>query len=90
MKRLAIGSSMLFVTTLAFAEFTSVELLDATKTAVEAFEANNAHAEHFIGYKAWKTGADAKVKIYVDHGGMAMEFDYLCIKYEDATECQSL
>jgi len=90
LKSALIGLGVFFLSSAAFADFNSVELLEATKITVEEFELSNAHAAHFVGYKAWKSGADAKVKIYVDHDGMEMEFDYLCIKYDDATECQTL
>jgi hypothetical protein len=75
--------------TQAFGAFTSAELLTASQQAVAAFEAQNPdHAAHFTGFKTWKSGGDAKVKIYVDHDGHAMEFDFLCRKQDNELECQ--
>ena len=49
--------------------------------------ANPAHVQHFTGFKAWKSGDDGRVKIYVNHDGMAMEFSYLCHFYDEGPEC---
>ncbi len=74
----------------AFAALTSAQVLDISKIAVLDFETVNPdHAPHFTGFKAWKSGADGKVKIYVDHDGHAMEFNYLCHVHDGATECHA-
>ncbi len=72
----------------AWAAFSIDELHAATKIAVDNFRrANTGHVEHFMGYKSWKSGEDSKVKIYVNHEGMTMEFNYLCHKHDAAIEC---
>ncbi len=82
-----LGSFGLMATS-AFGAFNSAQLIEATRSAVSHFEAENPdHAAHFTGYKAWKSGAEGKVKIYVDHGGHAMEFNYTCADYDGDIEC---
>lgn len=86
----ALAVSSLLAPTAAWAAFTPAELLEATKIAVDDFStANPDHVEHFTGYKAWKSGEDAKVKIYVAHDGMNMEFNFTCHKHDDGTECHA-
>lgn len=81
---LTLGSSA------AFAAFSIEELHTATKKATDAFAtANPDHVEHFSGYKSWKSGEDAKVKIYVSHDGMNMEFNYLCHNHDGTIECHA-
>lgn len=71
------------------AGFSIADLNTAGKVASDVFvQDHQAHTEHFTGYKVWKSGADAKVKVYVDHGGMAMEYDYTCFKSASAIDCQ--
>lgn len=78
------------VSTQALAAFTSTKLLDVTRIAVSDFEAENPdHAAHLTGYKAWKSGQEAKVKIYVDHSGHAMEFNYTCHDHDGELECHA-
>ncbi len=82
------GVAALVIGSPAFAAFTSAQLIEVTKLAVEDFEATNPdHAEHFVGYKSWKTGEDSKVKIYVTHGAMNMEFNYNCHNHDGELEC---
>lgn len=79
---LALGSSA------AFGAFSIEQLHDATKKATDDFTtANPDHVEHFVGYKTWKSGEDAKVKIYVSHDGMNMEFNYVCHIHDSGVEC---
>jgi len=74
----------------AWAAFSIDELHTATKKAVENFVRENPdHVSHFTGYKSWKSGEDAKVKVYVNHDGMTMEFNYLCHKHDDSIECHT-
>lgn len=74
----------------AQAAFSIDELFAATKTAVESFKKENAsHVEHFTGYKAWISGEDSKVKVYANHEGMTMEFNYLCHKHDASVECHA-
>lgn len=74
----------------AQAAFSIAELHHATQLSTEAFEvANRAHVEHFAGFKSWKSGEDSKVKIYVTHDGMNMEFNYLCHKHDEEIECHA-
>lgn len=87
---LALAAGVGFFASQAFGAFTSTELIDATRLAVSDFETVNPdHAEHFTGYKAWKSGEDSKVKIYVDHNGHMMEFNYLCQNHDDGIECHA-
>lgn len=74
----------------AFGAFTPADLISATEKSVADFEtANPDHAPHFTGFKSWKTGEEGKVKIYVDHDGHAMEFNYLCHKHDNDLECHA-
>ena len=68
----------------AFAAFSIEELHQASRAATDEFQRDNPdHVDHFAGYKSWKSGEDAKVKIYVSHGGMNMEFNYNCYKHDN-------
>lgn len=83
-------SAVLLIGSVARADFSIAELLDATKTGVKAFETENPeHVPHFTGYKAWKSAEDAKLKVYVSHEGMSMEFNYLCHKHDTGIECHA-
>jgi len=74
----------------AWAAFSIDELHTATKTAVDMFKKDQAeHAAHFTGYKSWLSGEEAKVKVYVSHDGMTMDFNYLCHKHDAAIECHA-
>lgn len=74
----------------ANAEFTATDLLNATQTAVQAFvQANPDHAQHLSGFKTWKSGIDANVKIFAMHGGAKMEFNYICIRSGDQIRCNA-
>lgn len=87
---LAIVAGIGLMTSPAFGAFTSAQLLTVTGIAVTDFETENPdHAEHFTGYKAWKSGEEAKVKIYVDHDGHAMEFNYDCHNHDGEFECHA-
>lgn len=90
-KRIVVGVfGSLMTAGQAFAAFSIDELHEATRAATETFVAANAdHVEHFTGYKSWKSGEDARVKIYVSHDGMNMEFNYLCHKHETEIECHA-
>ena len=70
------------------AAFSIADLQVGAKLATDKFETDQAaHVEHFVGYKAWKSGEEMKVKIYVNHNGMNMEFNYYCHKHDDGIEC---
>ena len=87
-KILAVVIGMTINGTLAMAAFSNTEVHNASAIAVADFSrANPTHAEHFTGYKVWKSGEDVKVKVYVAHDGMTMEFNYVCHKHEAAVEC---
>ena len=74
----------------AFGAFTSAQLIEVTTLSVTDFEtANPDHALHFTGYKAWKSGEEARVKIYVNHDGHAMEFNYSCHNHDGEFECHA-
>ncbi len=87
---LVAGFSATFATASFAAEFTVAELLSATKIAVDDFaRLNPTHVDHFTGYKAWKSGEESKVKVYVDHSGMKMDFTFACHKHEADLECHA-
>lgn len=74
----------------AWAAFSIDELNTATKTATEDFKTRQPdHVAHFNGYKSWPSGEDAKVKIYVSHDGMNMDFNYVCHKHDSSIECHA-
>ncbi len=67
------------------------ELIQATTAAMEVFKAANPdHMVHLSGFKTWKSGSDAKVKFYIAHDAMSMEFNYLCLKQENQIQCNVL
>lgn len=74
------------VSTPTFAAFTTDQVIEATKLAVADFNLS-AHAQHFVGFKSWKSGEEAKVKIYFKHDGMNMESDYTCHDHDGDIEC---
>src|SRR4051812_3123058 len=82
MKRSITILAALTLTTLtsasAFAAFNSDQMLEAASIALQKFNAGNAHAQHFTGFKSWQSADDAKIKIYINHNGMAMEANYTC------------
>jgi hypothetical protein len=82
-------AASLLLPQVAWAEpFTPDELLEVTKLALDKFKVDHAdHAEGFTGYKAWKSGDSAKVKIYVTHSGANMEVNYLCERHDDGLDC---
>ena len=66
------------------------DLISATKSALTDYSTNNPeHAKHVSGFRTLTSDADAKVKIYVNHDGMAMESDYLCVRQGSALECHA-
>jgi hypothetical protein len=74
----------------AKADFSVNDIHEAAKLATTEFETKNAgHAAHFVGYKVWKSKDESKVKIYVNHGGTNMEFDYMCHKHGTDIECHA-
>lgn len=85
-----LGLSLLTVGASAMAEFSIDELQSAAAIALDDFEQSNpSHVPHFTGYKAWKSGDEAKVKIYVSHDGMNMDFNYLCMKHDASIACHA-
>ena len=72
--------------------FTIAEIGQLAKIATDKFVAENPdHVDHFVGYKIWKSADEAKVKVYVDHNGMNMEFNYHCHRHDDGDfECHNL
>ncbi len=68
--------------------FSPTELVQGTTVAMDVFKTENPdHMVHLSGFKTWKSGADAKVKFYVNHDGMNMEYNYLCLKHETQIHC---
>jgi hypothetical protein len=85
------AASAMAAESLAPAEFTAAELVAATQNAVKLFsETNPDHAVHLTGFKTWKSGADAKVKIYVNHNGMAMEHNFQCAQSTGGIRCVAI
>lgn len=85
-----LGFSLLAFGTSAMAAFSIDELQAAAASALDDFKQNNpGHVPHFTGYKAWNSGEDSKVKIYVSHDGMNMEFNYLCMKHDTSIACHA-
>ncbi len=64
----------------AFAQgFSADQLVEATQVALNEFKnSNSSHGVHLTGFKTWISADEAKVKIYVNHDGMNMDFNYLC------------
>lgn len=79
-----------FATASFAAPFSIADLLAATKIANDDFAAANPlHAPHWTGYKAWKSGDESKIKIYVDHNGAPLDFNFLCHKHDGNIECHA-
>lgn len=71
-------------------EFSPEDLVIATQNALKDLGATAAeHVQHISGFKAWKSGADAKVKIYVAHDGMTMDYNYQCAKHATEVHCSA-
>jgi hypothetical protein len=71
------------------APFTAEQLISATQVALVEFNKNNSsHGVHLTGFKTWISAEEAKVKIYVDHEGMNMDFNYLCQNHQGQIHCQ--
>lgn len=88
--KLTLMAAVVSIGSSAFAAFSIPEVHSATSLAVQDFATKNVdHAEHFTGYKTWKSGEDVKVKVYVAHDGMNMEFNYVCHKHGPKIECHS-
>ena len=91
MKRKLLGAALAIVAVSvpAFAAPMNFETLSTvSKLAYDDFAAANPdHVVHFNGFKAWPSGDDGRVKIYVNHDGMAMEFNYNCHVHEEGAEC---
>jgi hypothetical protein len=80
-----------FLTISAYADnaLTQADLLSIAKSALDDYTANNPeHAKHISGFRVTTSGKDGKVKLYINHGGMTMESDYLCIRQDAAFECR--
>jgi hypothetical protein len=70
------------------APFSTAQLQEASKIAIAEFVKDHAdHADHITGYKVWKSGDDARVKIYVGSGASAVEFNFTCHIHGDELEC---
>ncbi len=88
----AIALSTLCFSTGALADdslgFNADDLVKASTSAIAIFKAASPeHFEHLSGFKAWKSGTEAKVKIYITHDGMTMENNYLCQKHGEDVHC---
>lgn len=75
----------------AMAAYSIEEMQKLTSLALEDFTRENGdHAQHLTGWKTWKSGEGVKVKIYVAHDGMNMEFNYDCVKHgSDHLQCDA-
>lgn len=64
------------------------ELQTVTDLSLKDYVAANPSMQVCItGFKAWQSGDDAKVKIYMDHNGMTMDANYVCHKHDAHLEC---
>ena len=90
-KILASAAVLASVSSFAATGFAGVDfagLQTLSKVAFTDFSIANAdHVQHFTGFKSWQSGDDGRVKIYVNHDGMAMEFNYLCHFHDEGPEC---
>lgn len=83
-----IASVLLSTSAFAMEGFTAEQLITATQTSIAQFnQSNSSHAAHLSGFKTWISGMDAKVKLYVSHDGMNMDFNYLCQNHGGAIHC---
>lgn len=83
-----VGTLVALSSSSAFAAFNVEELHIATKAAVsELTKAAPEHVAHISGYKTWVSAEDAKVKLYISHDGMTMEFNYLCNRHPGSIDC---
>lgn len=81
---LAVAALALAAASPAMAAFNIQEMQQVEGLALADFAQENAsHVGHLTGWKTWKSGEDVKVKIYVAHDGMNMEFNYHCHKHGD-------
>ncbi len=70
-------------------ELSLSELQAASKTATELFASKNSgHLQFVTGFKVWKAGDDAKVKVYMNHHGTAMDVEYTCFRAAGAIDCR--
>lgn len=64
------------------------DLTKASTLSITLFkETSPDHFIHLNGFKVWKSGTEAKVKIYINHDGMTMENNYLCQKHDGDVHC---
>lgn len=71
--------------------FSTADLVTASQVALKLFiDENGAHSAHVTGFKTWKTGSDAKVKVYMNHDGMTMEHNYQCALQGSQVMCSAL
>lgn len=91
MKKVLFTTLMILAANAMAAEFTPDQLLQATQGSLVQFTKDNAnHVQHMTGFKTWKSGEDAKVKVYVSHDGMNMEYNYACQNQNNQITCTSL
>lgn len=90
--RLTVTLASAVLPTAAFAgEFSAADLVQATQVALKIFsDASPGHVGHITGFKTWKSGADAKVKVYMTHDGMAMEMNYQCTGAGGQIRCTAI
>lgn len=70
--------------------FSADQLVLATQSALVEFnKSNSSHGVHLTGFKTWISAEDAKVKIYVNHDGMNMDFNYLCQMQQNVVVCSA-
>lgn len=82
------ASVTMFLPMTAQAAISFDELQLVTKLAYADFVRDNpTHAAHFLGFKTWISADDGKVKIYVNHNGTNMEFNYTCHNHDGEYEC---
>jgi len=90
MKTILASLAFVLLSTKAFGAMGFDDLQAVTKLAYEDFVAAHPDmAAGFNGYKAWQSGDDAKVIIYMSHDGMSMQYSYVCHRHEEGLECHA-
>ena len=92
---LTFGLSLAPAAAFAHSAFTAVELIDAAKVVVAQFTADSPDlVRDVFGYKVWKSGEAAKVKVYYRGDNQTnQEANYVCNKHgedELTVECERL
>ncbi len=85
---LVLALPLTLLATTARANFSVDEVVQGTQEGLKLFKTTE-HAEHFVGFKAWKSGEEMKLKVYANHDGAPVEVNYMCHKHDDGLECHA-